>query len=116
MVADFKARGLEHSIIYDEVFDVWSEERMRLLGFVLLEKMQIFPENKTGIICLTKAELERFHASSGDTEGMVNYPLSILGMPRDFFDGGGHFNAAGGRSSENMEKTLEKVKRVLQIN
>lgn len=143
MVADFKARGLEHSIIYDEVFDVWSEARMRFLGYVLLEKMQIFHESKTGIICLTKSELEKFHAASGDTEGMVNYPLSILGIQcsallierkdeiklsfrskgnidvsaiaRDYFEGGGHFNAAGGRSTETMINTLEKVKKVLQI-
>lgn len=144
MVADFKNRGLDHSLIHEEVFDVWSENRMRLLGYALFEKMQLFQENKTGIICLDKGDLEKFHAISGDTEGLVNYPLSILGIncsiliierkdeiklsfrskgdldvsaiARSYFNGGGHFNAAGGRSSENMENTLQKVKEILQIN
>lgn len=143
MAADFKNRGLDHSLIHEEVFDVWSENRMRLLGYTLYEKMQVFQENKTAIICLDKADLERFSAASGDTEGLVNYPLSILGIKasvllierkdeiklsfrskgdmdvsaiaRAHFDGGGHFNAAGGRSTENMENTLKKVKQVFQI-
>lgn len=144
MVADFKEHGLEHSEIHDEVFDVWSENRMRLLGYALYEKMQVFQESRTGIICLSKADLEMFHAASGDTEGLVNYPLSILGIhcaillierkdeiklsfrskgnldvstiAKDYFNGGGHFNAAGGSSSETMENTLKQVKSIFHLN
>ncbi|HET8572789.1 MAG TPA: bifunctional oligoribonuclease/PAP phosphatase NrnA [Edaphocola sp.] len=143
MMADFKKRGLEHSSIHEEVFDVWSENRMRLLGFALLQKMEIFPEAGVGIICLTKEELEQFHAATGDTEGLVNYPLSIAGIKcavliierkdeiklsfrskgnrdvsaiaRNYFEGGGHFNAAGGRSSEDMATTCNNVKKALQV-
>lgn len=143
MIACFKERGLEHSTIHEEVFDIWSENRMRLLGFALSQKMEIFPEAGVGIICLAKEDIERFKAASGDTEGLVNYPLSIAGIKcavliierkdeiklsfrskgnidvsaiaRDYFEGGGHFNAAGGRSSEDMITTYNNVKNALQI-
>jgi len=143
MVADFKERGLAHSAIHEEIYDVWSENRMRLLGFALYKKMEIFPEAGVGIICLTKDEIEQFQAGTGDTEGLVNYPLSIAGIKcavliierkdeiklsfrskgnkdvsaiaRDYFEGGGHFNAAGGRSSRDMATTYENVKNALQI-
>lgn len=143
MAADFKERGLKHSIIHEAIFDVWPENRMRLLGHVLLNKMQIFPESQVGIICLDQSDLIKFNAASGDTEGMVNYPLSIAGITcsvllierndeikisfrskgdldvsyiaRENFQGGGHLNAAGGQSAENMENTLKKIKQVLKI-
>ena len=126
MIADFKNRGFLHSEIHDLIYDSWSENRMRLLGFVLYEKMEIFPEEKVGIIALSGADLEKFNAASGDTEGMVNYPLSVKGInqsvllierqdgikisfrsrgvidvsafARTYFEGGGHFNAAGGHA------------------
>lgn len=144
MIADFKERGLAHSAIHEEIYDVWSEARMRLLGFALYKKMEIFPEEGVGIICLTKEEIEQFRAGTGDTEGLVNYPLSIAGIKcavliierkdeiklsfrskgnrdvsaiaREFFEGGGHFNAAGGRSSKDMATTYENVKNALQIH
>lgn len=144
MIADFKHKGLEHASIHEHIYDVWSEQRMRLLGYVLSEKMTLFPEQKIGLISLSAKELNRFHADSGDTEGIVNYPLSIQGITcsvllierndevklsfrsqgnrdvsiiaREYFAGGGHFNAAGGRSDLNLEETVKKVKKVLGIN
>jgi len=144
MIASFKEKGLEHSRIHEEVFDSWSEKRMRFLGYVLYEKMQVFPEQETGIIALSRQDMERFSVSASDTEGLVNYPLSISGINRSVllierkeeiklsfrskgnidvstfarmhFDGGGHFNAAGGRSAENLEKTLARLEKLLDIH
>jgi phosphoesterase RecJ-like protein len=143
MIADFKNRGLEHSEIHNLIYDSWSENRMRFLGYILYEKMEIFPEQKTGLIALSKEELEKFKAASGDTEGMVNYPLSIQdinlsvllierkdgvkisfrskgdidvsALARDHFNGGGHFNAAGGQSSDSLEGTVAKIKKLLSL-
>lgn len=143
MVADFKNRGLEHGPIHDEVFDVWSEKRMRFLGYLLYKKMEIYPEKKTGIITVSRNELEQFEVLAGDTEGIVNYPLSIAGittsvliierkdevklsfrskgdidvsvLAREHFEGGGHFNAAGGRSRISLNETLSKIKTLLTL-
>ena len=143
MIADLKHRGLDHSIIHQHIYDSWSAERMRFLGYVLYEKMQIFPEQNIGIIALSLEDQNKFKIATGDTEGMVNYPLSIenvtvsvlLTEKKDevrmsfrskgdidvstfattHFNGGGHFNAAGGRSKDSLEETLNKLKALLDI-
>jgi phosphoesterase RecJ-like protein len=143
MIADLKHRGLEHAVIHQYIYDSWSVERMRFLGYVLYEKMQIFPEQNIGIIALSLEDQSKFKISTGDTEGMVNYPLSIesvtmavlLTEKKDEvrmsfrskgaidvstfaatnFNGGGHFNAAGGRSKDSLEITLKKLKELLNI-
>ena len=144
MIADLKRRGLEHSVIHQHIYDSWSAERMRFLGYVLYEKMQIFPKEQIGIIALSQADQQKFKIGTGDTEGMVNYPLSIENVnvsvllteksdevrmsfrskgdidvstfAANNFNGGGHFNAAGGRSKESLEQTLIKLKTLLHIN
>src|SRR5690606_1502858 len=144
MIADFKHRGLNHSIIHQYVYDSWSAERMRFLGFVLYQKMEIFDKQSLGIIALSKEDQKSFNISTGDTEGMVNYPLSIeninmavmLTEKKDevrlsfrskgaidvssfaaqHFNGGGHFNAAGGRSTASFSDTLAKLKSLLQVS
>lgn len=143
MLADLKHRGLEHSIIHQYIYDSWSAERMRFLGYVLYEKMQIYPKQQVGIIALSQADQQKFKIATGDTEGMVNYPLSIENVNMSVlltekneevrmsfrskgdidvstfagkhFNGGGHFNAAGGRSAESLELTLAKLKSLLGI-
>lgn len=138
IIADFKRRGLDHSLIHQEVYDTWSPGRMRFLGYVLSEKMEVFPEQKYGIIALSQEEVKRFNVNTGDTEGLVNYPLSIKDIlvavmiserkdevklsfrskgdidvstfARTYFNGGGHFNAAGGSSDLSLEATVKKVK------
>lgn len=144
MLADLKRRGLEHAVIHQHIYDSWSAERMRFLGFVLYQKMEIYPEQQVGIIALSQKEQQQFNVATGDTEGMVNYPLSIervnmsvmLTEKKDevrmsfrskgdidvstfaatHFNGGGHFNAAGGRSSESLEATKQKLKSLLGIS
>ncbi|RQO32153.1 DHH family phosphoesterase [Taibaiella sp. KBW10] len=141
MIAFFKNRGLEHSIIHQYVYDSWSANRMKFLGFALYEKMDIAASGKYGIIALSTKDMEPFHLTSGDTEGLVNYPLSIAGVQvavliteksgeikmsfrskgnidvstfaRTYFNGGGHFNAAGGKSDTGFEATVAKVKSLI---
>jgi phosphoesterase RecJ-like protein len=141
MAADLKSKGLQHTPIHEEINDSWSYERMRFLGYVLLEKMQVFPDLKTGLITLAQKDMKLFNISTGDTEGLVNYPLSIAGIrfavlitergdevrmsfrskgdfdaskfARDYFNGGGHFNAAGGTSFKTLDETVTYFKEIL---
>lgn len=141
MVAELMRRGLNHSVIHEQVYDAWSIKRMQFLGYVLLEKMEILPEYKTGIISLSKKDLKLFDINSGDLEGLVNYPLSIANVrfavlitergdevrlslrskgdfnvstfARDYFNGGGHFNASGGRSIKSFTETVTLFKKIL---
>ncbi len=119
-----------------EVYNNFSADRMRLLGYCLNEKMQVYPEFRTALISLTKDELKRFNFQPGDTEGLVNYPLSINNIvfsalfiekegfvkasfrsigdfpanafSRKNFSGGGHLNAAGGESELGLKETIQK--------
>ena len=118
------------------VYETNSIGRLRLLGYVLSEKLQVLPEYNTAYMVLTADDLKHFASQTGDTEGLVNYGLSIKGiklsvmitdrkdnvklslrslgnfsvneMARKYFDGGGHRNAAGGQSNLNAEQTLQK--------
>lgn len=141
MVADLMRKGLEHSHIHDQVYDSWSMRRMQFLGYVLLEKMEILPQYKSGIIALSRKDIKLFDISSGDTEGLVNYPLSIANIrfstlisehadevkfsfrskgnfdvssfAREYFNGGGHFNASGGRTTETFTDAVTLFKKIL---
>jgi phosphoesterase RecJ-like protein len=141
MVADLKRKGLDHSIIHEEVYDSWSLKRMQFLGYVLLEKMEVFPQYNAALISLSRKDLKLFEVSTGDTEGLVNYPLSIAGIrfatlitertdevkfsfrskgdfdvssfARQHFSGGGHFNASGGRSTASFIDAVTTFKQIL---
>jgi len=134
--------GVNAEKIHRLVYDTYSENRLRLLGYSLSNKMQLLPEFKTAYIALTREELDRFNHQVGDTEGVVNYALSIDGtviavllterkdrirlsfrskgdfavnrIARDYFAGGGHMNAAGGDSFDSMEDTILKLKEILK--
>lgn len=141
MIADLKEKGLEHSPIHEAVYDSWSLSRMQFLGYILLNKMEIFPSWNAGLICISRSDIKTYNISTGDTEGLVNYPLSISGIrfstlitehadevklsfrskgdfdvsefARRFFHGGGHFNASGGRSGSSFQETIDKFKKIL---
>lgn len=129
--------GIDRELIHSSVFDNFSENRQRLLGYVLNEKLVVLPEYSTAYIWLTKQELAKFCFQPGDSEGFVNYPLSIKGIRfsaffmekekhikisfrskgtipanqimKENFVGGGHRNAAGGEEDKlNMEDTIKK--------
>jgi phosphoesterase RecJ-like protein len=144
MVAALKDTGLNHTQIHENLFDNFLENRLRFMGFVLQNKMDIFYEHNAALISIPWKDLVRFDIKTGDTEGLVNYPLSIQGIKmaaliidrdeevkcsfrskgnfdvntfaRRYFDGGGHFNAAGGRSTDTLEVTVQRFIAALKEN
>lgn len=144
LVADLKSRGLNHGRIHEGLFDNFLENRLRFIGHVLLHRMEIFYEYNTALIAIPKSDILKYHIKTGDTEGLVNFPQSIQGIKlvalvidrdeerkwsfrskgqfdcntfaRKYFEGGGHYNAAGGRSSDSIDKTVERFKAVLKEN
>lgn len=132
--------SISYNLIHRLVYDTFSEGRMRLLGYSI-NKMEVLDDYATAIISLSKSELESFDYQVGDTEGIVNYPLSlekikmsVLVTERqdqirlsfrskgDFsvhelankhFKGGGHTNAAGGTTTDTLEETVQLLKSVL---
>lgn len=142
IIADLIDKGAENDRIHSNVYDANSYNRLLLLGKAL-SNLKILPEFKTAFITLTDAEKKQFDFQKGDTEGVVNYALSLKGIvfaaifiedieqelikislrskgsfsvnqfARNHFNGGGHDNAAGGKSDLNMEKTLEKFENLL---
>jgi phosphoesterase RecJ-like protein len=141
MAADLKSKGLEHSIIHEHINDSWTLKRMQFLGYVLMEKMEIFPHEHAGLIALSKQDLKSFGMNINDTEGLVNQPLSIKGVQfatlitertdevrlsfrskgdldvnafaRKYFNGGGHMNASGGKSDKSFSETVTYFKQIL---
>ncbi len=144
MVAALKEQGLDHIKVHEGLFDNYLENRLRFLGHVLCNRMEVFYELNTALIAIPKSDLLRYNIKTGDTEGLVNYPLSIQGIKlvgfvidrdeerkwsfrskgafdcntfaRTYFEGGGHYNASGGRDSENLQKTVEKFKKAIHEN
>jgi len=142
IVADLKSRGLDHGKVHEGLYDNFLENRLRFIGHVLLHRMEIFYEYNTALIAIPKSDLLKFQIKTGDTDGLVNYPQSIQGIKmvalvidrdeerkwsfrskgsfdcntfaRTFFEGGGHFNAAGGRSSDSLDKTVARFKEVIK--
>ena len=141
VVAELLKRGIDKDLIHDKVYDNYSEGRMRLLGYMLLERMEVLPEYCTAYIKLTSDDLKRFDFQPGDTEGFVNYPLSIKGVrftaifiekddqvkisfrskglfpTNEFsaanFNGGGHRNASGGHFQGALEDAIILFHKVL---
>jgi phosphoesterase RecJ-like protein len=144
MVAYLKEQGLEHTKVHEALFDNFLENRLRFLGHVLANRMEILYEFNTAIISIPKADILKFDIKTGDTEGLVNYPLSIQGIKlvglvidrdeerkwsfrskgtfdcntfaRTYFEGGGHYNAAGGRDKEGLPDTVRKFRLALNEN
>lgn len=127
-------KGIDRDHIYRNVFNNYSDQRFRLLGFTLSQRMKIYPEHKASLIYLSKDDQKQFTLTKGDTEGFVNYPLSIKNIifsvfiredeelikislrsqgnfpsnefATDFFNGGGHLNASGGEFYGNIEDAI----------
>jgi phosphoesterase RecJ-like protein len=142
MIADLKDAGMNHTLVHENIYDNFLENRLRFIGHVLLNRMEVFYEYNTAIMAVTKQDLLRFYMKTGDTEGLVNYLLTIQGIKfgalvidrdeerkwsfrskgdfdvntfaRTNFEGGGHYNAAGGRSSESLDNTVQKFKQVIK--
>ena len=128
--------GADPSQVSKLIYDTNTLERMRLMGFVLNEKLQVIPEYRTAYIALNADDLRKYSSQTGDTEGLVNFGLSVkdvrlsvliterkeniklsfrsLGefsvndLARKHFEGGGHKNAAGGQTSLSFQETVKK--------
>lgn len=129
-------KEINKDAIYSKVFHNYSAERFRLLGFTLSKRMEVYPDLHAALIWLSKEDQAQFQFNKGDTEGFVNYPLSIRGIifstfiredegliklsfrsqqsfpcnefASDFFNGGGHLNASGGEFYGSLEMALQR--------
>ncbi|MEA3444800.1 MAG: bifunctional oligoribonuclease/PAP phosphatase NrnA [Bacteroidota bacterium] len=143
IVAGLLSYSINKDKIHSHIYNNFSYKRMQLLGYCLHEKFVLIPEFNTGFISITQEELKRFDFIPGDTEGFVNYPLSVKGIvfsalfiekkdivklsfrssgsfatndfSREHFDGGGHRNASGGECSLNMKDCLARFKELLPL-
>ena len=142
VIADLIDKGAENSKIHNNVYDTNSYNKLQLLGCAL-NNLRVLPEFNTAYITLSEEELNKYQFRKGDTEGVVNYGLSIDGikfavifiehkqegivkislrskgnfdvntLAREHFNGGGHINAAGGKSPENLPNTITYFKSIL---
>lgn len=141
IVADLIDAGAVNWRIHELIYNSASENRLRFLGHCLANRLEILPEFNTALIWVTKEDLAKYDSNTGDTEGIVNYALSIGSIRlaafivdrRDkvklslrskgefpasdickrYFDGGGHRNAAGGQSTLSLDDTIAKFKSIL---
>lgn len=140
------AKLLEHDIdvgaIHNKIFDNYNESRVRFLGYALHEKLKVLPDLNTAYMTVTLDEIEKFDLKAGDTEGFVNYNLSLRGINfgvllkestegtklslrsigsfpcntfASHFGGGGHHNASGGRVDMSLEETEQKFLSLLEV-
>ena len=143
IISQLLSKGIDKDEIYRNVFNTHTEGRLRMMGFVLYNKMEVFKNFNAALIWLTKFEQRKFHYRKGDTEGFVNIPLTMEGIrfscflredtekkmikvslrsvgdfpcnqvAAEFFNGGGHLNASGGEFYGSMDEAIELFKRAL---
>lgn len=137
-------KGIDKDKIYRNVFHVYSQDRLRLMGYILYEKLRFYASGKAALFTLTREEMQRFHFIRGDAEGLVNLPLQVKGMrlsislredterdvvrvslrsvddfpcnlmAEEFFNGGGHLNASGGELPFPLSAAVETVERAIE--
>ena len=140
-VGDLISKGVNATEINNLIYNNYSHDRIKLLGHCLINKLKIY-NNSSAIISLSEDELKKFNFKKGDTEGIINYALSIkevifavfivekdnivklsfrsLGninvqeISKRYFGGGGHFNAAGAKSDLSLDKTIIKVESIIK--
>ena len=131
--------GIDIPTIHNNVYNAFTEGRARLRGYAINRKMEVIHDGAVAYMSLLESEMRRFQFQPGDSEGFVNYALTIKSMKmsaifiathkfirvslrsrggvdvdlfaRKYFDGGGHRNAAGGKSFMTMRETIEHFKR-----
>ena len=145
IISQLLTKHIDKDRIYRNVYHNYSEDRIRLMGYVLYEKLVYIPKYNAAFYTLTKDELHRFHFIKGDAEGLVNIPQQIKGlklsislredtdkpniiwvslrsvddfpcnlMAEQFFNGGGHLNASGGRINGTMQEAIETVRKAIE--
>ena len=144
IISELLTKRIDKDKIYRNVYHNYSESRIRLMGYVMYEKLVYIPEYNAAFYTLTKDELKRFHFVKGDAEGLVNIPQQIKGlrlsislredtekdnivwislrsvdnfpcnlMAEEFFNGGGHLNASGGRLNCSMDEAVKIVRNAI---
>ena len=136
IIAELMLAHIDLSAVHRRIYDSYSEIRLRFLGYILKDKLIVNHAFKTAYIAITQEELKEYLSKTGDTEGLVNYALSIEGIvfaavfidrgvavkisfrsvgdfsvsdfSRQYFEGGGHHNAAGGISYEPLDATVSR--------
>lgn len=144
VVADLIEYGADVAMVNKMIYDNNSLNRLKLIGYALAERLVIMPDYKVAYFTLSKKELSKFDYKTGDSEGLVNYALSIRGirmaaiiiereenvrlsfrsfgdfsvndLARDYFNGGGHKNAAGGTSTVSLEQTERDFIKMVESN
>lgn len=144
ILSELLRKGIDKDKLNRKIYNNYTEARFRLLGYIFYEKLQVFPDLHASLFTLTKEELGKFTYLKGDTEGVVNMPLEIKGqklsmflredtekprilvslrsvddfpankMAADFFNGGGHLNAAGGTLACTMEEAIARAHEALE--
>ena len=144
VIANLIEAGAENASIHQNVYDTNSPDRLKLLG-TALNNIVILPQFRTAYITISQNELNNNNFKKGDTEGFVNYALSISGVifaiifienkkedivkislrskgdfsvnefSRNHYNGGGHTNAAGGRSLKKLPETIEEFISILSL-
>ena len=141
VVAKLVGLGIDTCRIHREIYDTFSEDRLRLLGHCLTNRLTVLPEFSTAYMYLTKEDLRTYNYIPGDTEGIVNYALSIKNIEfaaffterenrvrisfrskgavdcnafaKTHYDGGGHYNASGGNSFVSIQETIQNFEKLL---
>lgn len=141
IIGELLKKGINKDQIYSNVYHNYTEDRFRMMGFTLAEKMKVYPEYNTALIWLTNEEQNRYHVRKGDTEGFANLPLNIKGIifsvfiredndfikisfrsqgdfpsnkfAADCYNGGGHLNAAGGEFYGTMDEAIAIFEKAL---
>lgn len=137
VVADLVDNGVDVEYVHQIVFNTYSENRLRLLGFCLSERLKVFPKHRAAFVYLSKNDLRRFNYQIGDCEGVVNFCLSMQGIEfgalvteradrvrlsfrskfdfdvnlfaRKYWNGGGHKKASGGYSFDKLDLVIEQL-------
>jgi len=145
IIGELLTKNIDKDKIYRNVYHNYSEDRIRMMGYVMYEKLVYVPKLHAAYYTLTKEEQKRFNFLKGDAEGLVNIPQQIKGlklsislredsdkpnlvwvslrsvddfpcnkMAEEFFNGGGHLNASGGRVNGTMQDAVETVKKAFR--
>lgn len=137
IVAELMEHKIDHTAVYQELYETFSENRLRFFGYAIREKLEVLRDLQLGVIALEREDINRFNLQFGDTEGLVNYPLwikdvnvsalitlkqkevklslrskgnfSVEKICREHFNGGGHRNASGGTSPLSVRETRDKL-------
>lgn len=143
ITAKLVENGVDARKSHGLIYDTFSETRLRLLGFAINDRMIVWDDLKTALIYLTKEDLQKYNYKVGDTEGVVNFALSmdkvnmavlvtekdkkirlsfrskgsfsVNELARKYFNGGGHKNAAGGNMNKPIMEVIDEIKSVVKI-